>query len=199
MKILIIYGHPETGVVGFAEEYLADVKKILIKKEVAFEVLDLYEINYNPVMKPEELYTAGNKFISPENMEIQQKIKQANGLIFIYPVWWGGMPAIMKGFMDRVFTPGFAFKYRKDKLLNFVPDKLLNDKKVLALTSLGGPWFVYKLILNPIALINKLVIFGLFCSKIKTLQIFSANRLTDKKIKEVNHITKKGIKWLLNN
>lgn len=195
MKVLIIYTHP--GSEGFSSYFLAKTSEVLERKNIDFEILDLYKINYDPILKPDELYTAGNRNISEKNQEIQKKIRLADGLIFIYPVWWGGMPAILKGFMDRVFTPGFAFKYNKEKLLKFIPDKLLDDKKILVFISSGGPKLFYKLILDPIRLINKFFIFGFFSSKTMTCQIYGALKLNDKKIKEIDKLVKDGINWIL--
>jgi len=195
MKVLIIYGHPGPG--GFSSYFLEKTREVLGQKNMNFEVLDLYEMNYDPVLKPEELYTAGKREISEQNKQIQKKIKLADGLIFIYPVWWGGMPAILKGFIDRVFTPGFAFKYSREKLLKFIPDKLLNDKKILVFISSGGPKFFYKIILDPIKLMNKLFIFGFFSSKTITYQVYGARKLDDNKMIEIDKLVKNGIKWIL--
>ena len=195
MKILIIYSHP--GSRGFSSCFLEKSIKILKEKKVDFEVLDLYKMNYNPVLRPEELYTAGNKEISGQNQQMQEKIKLADSLIFIYPVWWGSMPAILKGFIDRVFTPGFAFKYNKEKLLKFIPDKLLDDKKILVFVSSGGPKLLYKIILDPVKLINKFFVFGFFSSKTVTQQIYGAQKLDEKKIKEIDGFVKDGINWIL--
>jgi NAD(P)H dehydrogenase (quinone) len=197
MKALIIFGHPDTNI-GFAVNMLEAVKNRLQERDCDFEVLDLYKMNYDPVLKSSELYTAGNREISSENLQIQQKIKEANGLIFIYPVWWGGMPAIMKGFMDRVFTPWFAFKYRKDKLMNFVPDKLLDDKKIAAFVSFGAPRFVYAMLLHPVKIINKFVIFGLFSKKSKTFCIYKANSATAKdRMAQIAKTARQGVDWLI--
>lgn len=196
MEILVIYGHPGRNN-GYASNLLRQALKILDDKKIGYEVLDLYEMGYDPVLKEDELYTAGNKNVSKENQEIQQKIRQAKGLIFIYPVWWGTMPAILKGFMDRVFTPGFAFKYRADKFFKFIPDRLLNDKRIVVLTSCGGPEFVYKFLFDPIKLVNKFIVFGIFASKSKTFQIYGAGRMTEEKEKQIIKITQKGVDWLI--
>jgi putative NADPH-quinone reductase len=74
MKALIIFGHPDTNI-GFAVNMLEAVKNRLQERECDFEVLDLYKMNYDPVLKSSELYTAGNREISSENLQIQQKIK----------------------------------------------------------------------------------------------------------------------------
>lgn len=194
MKALIIYAHPGSG--KFSSCFLDKCKESLKQKNIYFEVLDLYKLEYDPVLRPDELYTAGNRNISENNLQIQEKIKLADSLIFIYPVWWGGMPAVLKGFIDRVFTPGFAFKYNKEKLLKFIPDKLLNDKKILVFVNSGGPKFLYKILLDPIKLINKFFIFGMFSSKSKTYQVYGSQKLDNRKIKEIDTLVKRGLKYL---
>lgn len=194
MKILIIYAHPESE--GYSSYSLETIKHILLERRDNFEVLNLYGINYDPILRLDELYTAGNKNVSVENQNFQQKIKESDRLIFIYPIWWGGMPAILKGFIDRVFTPGFAFKYRKDKFFKFIPDKLLNDKKIVIITSSGAPKFVYKFLLDPIKTINKFIIFGMFCKNIKTYQIYGAGKINEIKEEKIKNIIKKAMYWL---
>lgn len=81
-----------------------------------------------------ELYSAGQKEVSEQNLDFQRKIKAADRLLFIYPTWWQNMPAILKGFIDRVFTGGFGFVYIKG-----IPIGQLKNKKAAAFTSSGGP------------------------------------------------------------
>ncbi len=61
-------------------------------------------------------------------------------MVWIHPVWWGGLPAITKGFIDRVFLPDFAFKYRNDSVWW---DKLLIGKTARIITTLDTPSIYY--------------------------------------------------------
>lgn len=192
---LIIYAHP--GTEGFNSRILARAKQLLDEKGEEYEVIDLYSIGYDPVLKKEEHYTAGNKRITEENLEFQNKIKQASRLLFIYPIWWGGMPAILKGFLERVFTPGFAFKYRKNKLIKSIPDKLLTDKRAVCLITSGGPKIFYALLLNPVKIINRFIIFGFFGARSKTIQIYDARKVTRQREDEINKKVRTGVAWLL--
>ncbi len=63
--------------------------------------------------------------LEPDLLGAWEKIKWADHLVWIHPVWWGGLPAITKGFIDRVFLPGFAFKYRENSVWW---DRLLKGK-----------------------------------------------------------------------
>ncbi len=195
MKTIVVYAHPGTD--GFSSAMLERVKADLEERGIEHEIWDLYEMGYDSVLKKEEVYTAGNRKVSDENLKFQEKIGEASKLIFIYPVWWGGMPAILKGFIDRVFVPGFAFKYRKDKLLKFIPDGLLKDKTVICLVSSGGPWILYTLILNPVMIINKFVIFGFCGARTKTFQIYGATKLTSQKKRKIERVSKRAVNWML--
>jgi len=75
------------------------------------ELIDLYNDNFNPVMPQEEL---PRKFSFDETtLHYQERVQGADRVVFVYPDWWGGPPAIMKGFLDRVFRPGIAYGFRE--------------------------------------------------------------------------------------
>ena len=135
--MLIIYAHPnKTGHCGLM---LEEVKLSLDKKKINYDILDLYEMKYDPVLTNEEHYTSEHYNISESNKKIQEQIKAENKFIFIYPTWWNSAPAILKGFIDRIFVKRFAFKYEGK-----IPKGLLNGKAVI-FTSTGGPRLLTKL------------------------------------------------------
>jgi len=71
----------------------------------------------------------------------QQLLQWANHVVMAYPNWWGFMPAVTKGFIDRVFLPGFAFKHHSGKIF---PEKLLNGKSLRLLITMDTPkWWFY--------------------------------------------------------
>lgn len=72
-------------------------------------------------------------------VKAQELIRWADHLVFVYPIWWGTMPAVLKGFFDRVFLPGFAYKYRDKSPLW---DKLLKGKTAHLLVTMDTPpWY----------------------------------------------------------
>lgn len=133
--ILIIYAHPKTG--GHCPTILDETISYLKKEKKDYKVLDLYEMGYDAILHEEEHYTRGNKDISQHNRMIQKMISDAELLIFIYPVWWFSVPAVLKGFFDRILTPGFAFTYKLG-----APIGLLR-KKALVMHTTGGPSVFY--------------------------------------------------------
>jgi NAD(P)H dehydrogenase (quinone) len=93
-------------------------------------IRNLYEIGFNPVLSADDFSSlADNK--TPSDILIEQgHVKWAEHIIFVFPVWWGGMPAIMKGYIDRVFAEGFAYEYvdsgsNGDGLLSYLKGSMI--------------------------------------------------------------------------
>lgn len=189
MKTLIIYAHPETE--GHCLETLRQVEGKLKNSNSEYEVMDLYKIDYDPLLREDELYTIGNRNVSQQNLEIQQKIKDSQNLIFIYPVWWETMPAIMKGFFDRILTPKFGYSFKKGGIVT----KLLKGKKAVVFMSLGSPKAKYLLFSNiPKRVIKKRILE--FCGiKTKVFQLYSARKLNEKKMEEIKNNVEKGFRF----
>jgi NAD(P)H dehydrogenase (quinone) len=80
--------------------------------------------------------------LEPDLQNSLEKIRAANHLVWIHPVWWGGMPAIMKGFIDRLFLPGLTYQYQENSIWW---DKLLTGKTARIITTLDQPGWYYRL------------------------------------------------------
>jgi len=79
--------------------------------------------------------------LEPDLVKAQEKIQWADHLVWIYPVWWGSVPAIMKGFLDRVLLPGFAFKKRDGSVWW---DKFLMGKTARIICTMDQPTWYYR-------------------------------------------------------
>ena len=130
MNTLIIYAHPDHE--SHAKTTLEYVKEKLESKKEDYEVLDLYKMHFNPILSEKEIYHKDHESIK-DVILLQEKITNAKHLIVIYPIWWNGMPAILKGFIDRVFSSGYAFKYEKG-----IPKGLLPNKKATVFVTTGA-------------------------------------------------------------
>jgi putative NADPH-quinone reductase len=110
-KILIINGHPdkESFNFGLSSAY----KKGAEKSGAEIIEIRIRELNFNPNL---EFGYRKRTELEPDLLEAQEKLKWADHIVWIYPVWWGSVPAIMKGFLDRVLLPGFAFKKHEDSV-----------------------------------------------------------------------------------
>jgi NAD(P)H dehydrogenase (quinone) len=142
---LLVYAHPNHK--GHCGCFLQEIKKELERRKEPYEVLDLYAIGYDPVLKADEHYSSGSCSVAPQNKEFQAKIGNAKRLVFVFPVWWQSMPAILKGFIDRVLVAGFAFRY-----VGKVPKGLLQGRKAAVFTSSGAPRFFTKMLYGDRAL-----------------------------------------------
>jgi len=134
-KILIIDGHPnkESFNNAITLAYLKGAKA----SNAEIKTIIIRELQFNPNL------AFGYQKISelePDLLDAQQKIKWADHLVWIHPVWWGGLPAITKGFIDRVFLPGFGFKYKENSVWW---DKLLKGKTAHIITTLDTPTIYY--------------------------------------------------------
>lgn len=108
MNFHIIIDHPWQGSFNFA--ILKAIIKVIDKNQQEYDLLDLNREDFNPVMSEKELagYVEG-KVLDPKVKEFQQRLNAADYLIFIFPIWWNVMPVMLKGWMDKVLLPGFAF------------------------------------------------------------------------------------------
>ena len=138
-KVLVINGHPnkDSFCFGIAEAY----KKGATRSGASIKEIIVRDLTFNPNL---EFGYQQRTELEPDLQEAWEKIKWADHLVWVHPVWWGGLPAITKGFIDRLFLPGFAFRYREDSVFW---DKLLKGKTAHIITTLDQPswyyWLVY--------------------------------------------------------
>lgn len=136
-KVLIINGHPNAESFNFAiaESY----KNGAIASGSQVEIITIANLNFNPNL---QFGYQKRTELEPDLLDSWEKIKRADHLVWIHPVWWGGLPAITKGFIDRLFLPGMAFQYRENSVWW---DKLLKGKTAHIITTLDQPGWYYRL------------------------------------------------------
>jgi NAD(P)H dehydrogenase (quinone) len=133
-QILVILGHPDAkSFCGqMADAYVANARDV----GAEVRVMRVGDLDFDPVL---HLGYKQIQALEPDLLEVQTNITWAQHLVFVYPIWWGGMPALLKGLIDRVFLPGFAFKYRKDSLMW---DRLLTGRTAHLLVTMDSPpWY----------------------------------------------------------
>ncbi len=137
-NILLIYGHPKTP---NSFNFSLKEKLVFALKERGHNVLvrDLYEVSFNPLLSSDDLSKFHNNEIPDDIRREHEFIKNADIIIFIYPIWWAGSPAIIKGYIDRVFSYGFAYMYKGNKVVG-----LLTDKRAVIINSNGSPYDFYE-------------------------------------------------------
>ena len=132
MNHLIIYTHlnPESFSMAVADE----VEKVAKSKGHAIKVIDLYADKFNPVLEFPDIQYSFMGGEAPSDIEAYQKdITWAEQITFVYPLWWEQMPAMLKGFIDRVFTNGYAYSYNEKG-----PEGLLVGKSVNLIINTGN-------------------------------------------------------------
>ena len=138
MKINVIYAHPA------ADSYQASLHRRVVEtlKARGDEVIDfdLYDMKFNPVMQPEEWRGHYDPSQTPKDLQVYaDALKWADGCVFCFPTWWSGMPAILKGYFDRVWRPGVAFKLPPDG--GAIKPALLNIRRMGMITTYSSPWW----------------------------------------------------------
>ena len=130
----VIFSHPWDG--SFNKAILDQVVKKLDETKEKYTVIDLNKDGFNPVMTEKELslYSQG-KSIDPLVLKYQEILKNTDELILIFPVWWMSMPAILKGFFDKVMVKGFAYESAK----NGIKGLLANIKTAKMITTAEVP------------------------------------------------------------
>ncbi|WP_406616723.1 NAD(P)H-dependent oxidoreductase [Mycoplasmopsis adleri] len=125
-KYVIILG---TSNPNSLNKHIADeVEKSILVNGHEVRRINLYDLSFDPIFK------RNNEKMEPCLIEAQSAISWADELIFIYPLWWGFTPALLKGFIDRVFVPGFAY------IVNYETDetkRLLSDKSAFFISTAG--------------------------------------------------------------
>lgn len=133
-KILIINGHPdpESFNTGLAEAY----QKGAAMSNAEVSLISIRDLEFNPNL---QFGYRKKTALEPDLVSSIEKIKAADHMVWVFPMWWYGYPALMKGFIDRTFLPGITFKYEPEKAQ---PTKLLKGKTGRIIVTADTPrWY----------------------------------------------------------
>jgi len=158
MKIAIVFNHPYEG--SYCNAILSAVTKGLQNANHEIDLIHLDNDNFNPVMTSADLKAFKDKKpVDKKVMEYKLRLEQAEHLIFIFPIWWELMPALTKGFIDKVIFPGVAYDYTNasNTLMKPLFTKL---KAVTLITTMNTPGFLYRLLFGNA--IKKAMLLGTF-------------------------------------
>src|SRR3990170_453478 len=109
MKVLVVYAHPNSN--SFNHAVLESFTKGLKDGGHIFEVTDLYAIKFNPSLALKDFAQFTGEQMPEDVLDQQSKVARADALAFVFPIWYIFYPAIVKGWIDRVLSHGFAYKY----------------------------------------------------------------------------------------
>lgn len=137
MKILVIQGNPIKNSFGhkLAEAYAKGANA----SGAEATLIDLIDLKFDPNLNKGY---GGLQELEPDLEKAQKLIKSADHLVFFFPSWWASFPALLKGFIDRVFLPGFAFRYNANSPL---PEKILTGKSARLVITMDAPvsWYIF--------------------------------------------------------
>jgi NAD(P)H dehydrogenase (quinone) len=137
MNILFVYAHPNPE--SFTASIISRLVEKAKEKNHLTEIRDLYTLKFDPILSSNdfEALRSGN---IPADIKIEQDlISKADVVVMVYQLWWTQFPAMLKGYIDRVFSYGFAYQFGKKGL-----EGMLNGKKVFLVTNTGTPTDVYE-------------------------------------------------------
>jgi len=133
-RVLVVVGHASGASYGLAlaQAYAAEARQ----RGHEVRLMQLAQLRFDPLLH--EGYRVVQP-LEPDLQSAQEAIRWAGHLVFAFPVWWGGVPALMKGFLDRILLPGFAFRYEAGHRF---PRQLLQGRSAdLLVTMDTPPWY----------------------------------------------------------
>jgi NAD(P)H dehydrogenase (quinone) len=135
MNIVVIVAHPNVKSFNRA---IADVAAKILRRN-GYNVLfhDLYEEKFNPILPNEEITRDA---FSQTDIEVHcAEVATVEGFVIIHPNWWGQPPAILKGWIDRVFRRGVAYEFKEGDSGEGVPIGLLRAKAAIVFNTSNTP------------------------------------------------------------
>ncbi len=185
MKCLIVSAHPlANSLCGLITDHTA---KYLRASGHTVTIEDLYRDSFQPSLTESERESYYSDKFEYHAIEHQvENLCHAEAIVLVFPTWWFGFPAILKGWFDRVWGPGIAYDHTE----NFGPIKprLLNLKYMLAVTTYGAPWWVDTFIMRkPTKRILKTALLSTCAPKCK-FEMLSAYKCEDLKQQDVKQL-----------
>lgn len=185
MRTIIVFNHPYEG--SYCNAILNTVTKGLRRANHEIDLMHLDKDGFNPVMSQADLEAfVKHQPIDPQVIDYNERLKEADHLIFIFPIWWDIMPATTKGFIDRVLFPGVVYDHHP-RGFGLVP-LLKNLKSITVITTMNKPQIMYSLLIGN--LIRKVLLRSVF----KTMGYRNLSWISFTSVKSVSQ--EKRVKWL---
>jgi putative NADPH-quinone reductase len=145
MRFLVVYCHPVPE--SFCAAIRDTVIEVIRAKGDEARLIDLYAERFDPVMSADERRSYNHQ--APADADLAphiERLKWAEAILFVYPTWWYGLPAMLKGWFDRVWATDVAFTLGKGGMITPL---MTHIKKVGVITTCGAPWWLLFLMGQP--------------------------------------------------
>lgn len=200
-KVCIVFDHPYTSEACYNEPHNRSFSAaLLLEARTAYEkagyqvdVIDLHMDEFDPVMHKEDLINWRKQEVQdPLVKNYQQRILSTDELVFVFPIWWEAMPAMMKGFFNKVISKGIVYEQEGRIFKN----NFEHLEKVKMVTTMSTPSWLYKLLFG--SPITKMVFRGTFrkmgFNNLKWFNYSGMQEISlDKRQKELKTFSKKII------
>jgi len=188
MRVLVVFNHPYQG--SFCHSILNSVMRGLDDGQHEIDVIHLDKDQFDPVMRRKDLQAFTIAKTDPDRaftmldeqvLDYKQRVESADHIVFIFPIWWELMPALTKGFIDKLIFPGIAYNYKENGLGMY---SLLNKLEgVTMITTMNTPSLAYRLLFGNA--IQKALLMGTFwkigIKKRKWINLTNVKFSSDKK------------------
>jgi NAD(P)H dehydrogenase (quinone) len=142
LRALLVVAHPLDN--AFAKAAAARIRATLERRGIEVDMIDLYADDFDPrLTRAERLGYFTTPYDSRAVAGYVARLMLAEKLVFVFPQWWYNVPAILKGFFDRVLVPGVAFDHPSGGG-SLIP-RLTHVKALWVVSSTGAPWWVTRL------------------------------------------------------
>jgi putative NADPH-quinone reductase len=141
MDVIVVVAHPDPN--SFNQAIAATAVNALEATGHTVTVVDLYQEELCAAMSQEErrAYHGDQPILDGTVERHADLVKRADALVFVYPTWWSSMPAVMKGWLDRVMVPGVAFDIDERKRIS---RRLTNVRRLVGISTYGASWMYVK-------------------------------------------------------
>lgn len=196
MKCLVVVAHPLTE--SLCMSLTGKVVETLTGLGHVVKVENLHENNFNPLLTKKERKSYYNSSYDSSAVSKQvEDLLEADAIVLLFPTWWFGFPAVLKGWFDRVWGPGIAYDHAAD--MGPIKPRLHNLKKMFVITTLGAPgWVDYLVMWQPMKRIIKIALLKTCAPncRLEMLSLYKSEKLDKRRVgRFMNRIEKSLQKW----
>ncbi|WP_333003490.1 NAD(P)H-dependent oxidoreductase [Vibrio coralliilyticus] len=165
MRVLVVFNHPYEG--SYCNAILNSVTRSLSQSGHDVDLIHLDNEEFDPVIRAQELKAfalarkapqEAQQLLSGQVMQYKERLEEAEHIVFIFPIWWELMPAMTKGFIDKLIFPSIAYNYIGESSSMYCTLSKLTG--VTMITTMNTPSLIYRFLFGNA--IKKAMLMGTF-------------------------------------